>query len=50
MMAVTVDLQGVITICTHVGFGRRGPLDHATFGSGKGHLKVFARLTFYKLK
>ena len=26
MMAVTVDLQGLLNICTRVGFGRGGPL------------------------
>ena len=53
MMAVTVDLQGILTIhvCTHVGFGRGGPLsEHATFGSVKCHFKVIARSKFHQFK
>ena len=46
-MAVTVNLQGVLTICIHVGFGRG---DHASLGSIKGHLKVIARSKFRKFK
>ena len=49
-MAVAVDLQGVLTICTHVGLGRAGLSEHAAFGSVEGHLKVIARSKFHKFK
>ena len=39
MVTVTVDLQGVLTICTHVGF-QQGRCEHVTFASVKCHIKV----------
>ena len=50
-MAVTVNLQGVLTVCTHVwDLAGAGICEHATFGSVKGHLKVIARSKFHKFK
>ena len=44
MIAVTVGLQGVLTICIHVGFGRGGTLCSCNIRvnqrSPEGHCKV----------
>ena len=44
MMAVTVDLQGVLTMCTHVGFDRGWPLwpigQSNVTSTPQGHYKV----------
>ena len=42
MMAVTVDLQGVLTMCTHVGFGR--DLAFVAYRSVKCHLIISAHV------